>query len=135
MTWEIKKPLLEVAVLKRTNASVRAVRHRLGRRIARQRRAIGMTQPELAEKVGLQPETISRLETGTRGASLEVIADISEALELELHELFRLPRVDASKDLATEKLLWFAARLTAAEIQLVMDVGAAVLGFARRGNG
>lgn len=105
---------------------------RLGQRIARQRRAAGLTQAQLAEKVDVQPETISRVETGHRTASLELIAHLSEALELELHELFRLHDRDNPQDSAMERLLWFASRLSPAEIELVMDVGAAVLGHTRR---
>lgn len=59
---------------------------------------------QLAEKVDVQPE-ISRIETGSRTASLELIANVSVALELELHELFRLhnrmrwtPRIAQSSD-------------------------------------
>lgn len=91
-----------------------------------------MTQAKLAEKVGVQPETISRVETGNRTASLDLVAQLSDALELELHELFRLhDRTDPKSD-AVDRLLWFASRLSADEIELVMDVGAAVLGHARR---
>lgn len=57
---------------------------------------------------------------------------ISESLDIELYELFRLPDTDSPKDRAVERLLWFASRLSPAEIELVMDVGAAVFGHARR---
>jgi transcriptional regulator with XRE-family HTH domain len=107
---------------------------RLGHRIARQRRAAGLTQAELAEQVGVQPETISRLETGKRRVSLEMMALISECLSLELHELFRLPERDAPKDEAMGRLLWFGSRLSVAEIELVLDVGSAVLLHARRAH-
>ena len=96
---------------------------RLGHRIAR-RRAAGLTQAELAEQVGVQPETISRLETGKRMVSLEMLAFISESLSLELDELFRLPETDSPKNEAMDRLLWFGSRLSVAEIELVLDVGA-----------
>ena len=105
---------------------------RLGHRIARQRRAAGLTQAELAEKVGVQPETISRLETGKRRVSLEMLGLISESLSLELYELFRLPERDTPKDEAMDRLLWFGSRLSVAELELVLDVGSAVLLHARR---
>lgn len=105
---------------------------RLGHRIARQRRAAGLTQAELAEKVGVQPETISRLETGKRMVSLGMMALLSESLGLELHELFRLLPTDSPKDKAMGRLLWFGSRLSTSEIELVLDVGAAVLMHTRR---
>lgn len=105
---------------------------RLGHRIARQRRAAGLTQAELAEKVGVQPETISRLETGRRRVSMEMLTLISESLSLELHELFRMQETDSPKDKAMGRLLWFGSRLSVAEIELILDVGAAVLVHTRR---
>ncbi len=108
---------------------------RLGHRISRQRRAAGLTQAELAEQVGVQPESISRLETGKRRVSLEMLALISESLSLELYELFRSPETDSSKDKAMDRLLWFGSRLSVAEIELVLDVGAAVLVHTRRSQG
>jgi transcriptional regulator with XRE-family HTH domain len=108
------------------------IESRLGQRIARQRRAMGLTQAQLADKVDVEPETISRIETGARSASLALLVLVARALEVKLDELFRLhDRVDV-KDQAVERLLWFAARLSSAEIELVMDVGAAVVTHARR---
>lgn len=107
---------------------------RLGQRIARHRKAVGLTQANLAEKVGVQPETICRIEKGQRAVSLELIGLLSTALDLELHDLFRLRKSDSPKDRAVERLLWFAARLSFEEIELLMDVGAAVLGHTRRMN-
>jgi transcriptional regulator with XRE-family HTH domain len=105
---------------------------RLGHRIARQRRVSGLTQAELAELVGVQPETISRLETGKRSVSMGMMALVSESLGLDLHELFRLQLSDSPKDEAMGRLVWFASRLSAAEIELVLDVGSTVLAHARR---
>jgi transcriptional regulator with XRE-family HTH domain len=103
----------------------------LGKKIAVQRRATGLTQARLAEKIDVQPETISRIETGKRTASLDLMARIADALDLELHELFRAQEKDKARSHAIEKLLWFAQRLSTAEIELVMDVGSAVLKHTR----
>jgi transcriptional regulator with XRE-family HTH domain len=111
---------------------MKTIEKRVGERIARQRKAVGLTQAQLAEKVNVQPETISRVETGKRTASLGLMAHVSEALELEMYELFRPHDRGDPKERAVERLLWFAARLSPAEIELVMDVGAAVLGHAQR---
>jgi len=64
--------------------------------------------------------------------SLGMMAGIAERLGLELHELFRLQPTDSPKDQALGKLLWFASRLSASEIELVLDVGAAVLLHTKR---
>jgi transcriptional regulator with XRE-family HTH domain len=107
---------------------------KLGQRIARYRKAIGLTQADLAEKVGVQPETICRIERGQRAVSLELIGLLSTSLDIELHDLFRLRKSDNPKDRAVERLLWFSARLSSEEIELLMDVGAAVLEHTRRNN-
>ena len=111
---------------------MQSIAERLGWSIARQRRVVGLTQAELAEKIGVQPETVSRLETGKRSVSLVVLATISRALDLELHELFRFQKSDSPKEKAMGRLIWFASRLTTEEVELVLDVGSAVLGHSRR---
>lgn len=103
----------------------------LGRKIAAQRRAVGLTQAQLAERVDVQPETICRIETGKRTASLDLLVRMADALDLELHELFRTHEKDKSRSRAIEQLLWFAQRLSPSEIELVMGVGSAVLKHTR----
>lgn len=104
----------------------------LGGKITRQRKAVGLTQAELAERVGVQPETISRIETGARAASLALIARVADALEVELHELVRFADRDEARASAIDRLLWFASRLSPGEIELLLDVGAAVVKHTRR---
>jgi transcriptional regulator with XRE-family HTH domain len=109
-----------------------SIEEKLGKKIARHRKAFGLTQARLAEKVRVHPETISRIETGSRSASLDLIAKVSDALKLELHDLFRLHDDTDTKGRAVDRLLLFASRLSPEEIELVMDVGGAMLGYARR---
>jgi len=103
----------------------------LGARIARHRKALGLTQAKLAELVRVQPETVCRLETGSVGVSLRLVVRIADAIHLDLHELLRFKEPTSSKDLALERLMRFAARLSADEIKLVLDVGAAVMKHVR----
>lgn len=112
--------------------NLKTLEGRLGERIARQRQLVGLTQAELAEKVEVQPETISRIENGRRGMSLGLMVLLSESLDLELHELLHIPPSDTPKDQATERLLWFASRSTAEEIELILNIGSAVLALTRR---
>jgi transcriptional regulator with XRE-family HTH domain len=111
---------------------MRTREERLGQRISKQRKAVGLTQAQLAEKVNVQPESISRIETGRRAASVKLIAKISSVLELEMYELFHFRDGGNSKDREIEKLLWFALRLSPAEVQIVLDVAAAVIASVRR---
>ena len=104
----------------------------LGQRIARQRRAVGLTQAQLAEMVSVQSVTISRIELGKRKASLELIDHISDAIEIDLYELFRTEKVDDQKGYAIEKLVRFAVRHSVDEIELIIEIGAAVISHTRR---
>ena len=104
----------------------------LGMKVARHRKASGLTQAQLAEEVGVQPETISRIETGSRLPSLDLIAKVSTALKLDLHELFRFQDLDDPQGRAIDRLLWFASRLSGPEIELMMDVVAPVLAHLHR---
>jgi transcriptional regulator with XRE-family HTH domain len=103
----------------------------LGQKIAVQRRAVGLTQAQLAERVDVQPETICRIETCKRTASLDLLARIADALDLEMHELFHAHEKDKPRSRAIEQLLWFVQRLPPAEIELVRDVCSAVLKHTR----
>lgn len=99
----------------------------LGARIARHRKALGLTQAKLAEMVRVQPETICRLETGVGTPSLQLVARTAGAIHLELWELFRFKEPSSQKELALEKLDRFASRLSTKEVVLMLDIGASVI--------
>lgn len=105
----------------------------LGRRIARHREAIGLTQAQLAELVEVHQETISRIENGRRVPSLITIDRIARSLEIELHELFKGTVPGSSRDRALDRIHLFASRLAPREIELVIEVGAAILKHTRMG--
>ena len=54
----------------------------LGKRICRHRKDRGMTQAAVAEAVGIEPDTVGRLERGLRLPSLAVLAKLAEAFEV-----------------------------------------------------
>ena len=49
---------------------------------------MGITQENLGEEVGLTPATISRIEGGSRGVSIERLEAIAKALDISMAELF-----------------------------------------------
>lgn len=59
----------------------------VGRRIQRLRAERGMTQRELAEAIGVEPESVSRAETGNISLSLTNLAEIARVLGLSLGDL------------------------------------------------
>ena len=54
----------------------------IGGRIKQRRRAAGMTQEQLAEKVGISASFLGHIERGTRVASLETLVAICNTLNV-----------------------------------------------------
>lgn len=59
----------------------------LGQQIAAHRRALNLTQLQLAERLGVEPETVSRFERGTSLPSLTRLVELSEVLEVGVGRL------------------------------------------------
>lgn len=60
-----------------------------GRRVRELRKECGLSQVELAAKVGIDRSYMGFLERGERNPSLEVIAKIAEALSVTPDELLK----------------------------------------------
>lgn len=60
----------------------------VGKAIAEQRKLVGLTQPQVAECMGVEKETISRLETGTISQTVERLQMLSEALNCPITRFF-----------------------------------------------
>ena len=58
-------------------------------RIKELRASLNMSQEELAEKVGVRRETITRLEKGSYNPSLKLAMDIAKVFEKSVEEIFR----------------------------------------------
>lgn len=59
----------------------------IGNRIAEARRARGMTQPDLAEKMGVSFQAVSNWERGESMPDISKLPDLSQALHLSLDAL------------------------------------------------
>jgi transcriptional regulator with XRE-family HTH domain len=62
---------------------------RLGALIAARRKSLGLTQGELAEVVGIEQESMSRIETGIITPSLSRLLSLADALDCSLETLLR----------------------------------------------
>jgi len=65
----------------------------LGLTISYFRKARGLTQSQLAEKMGVNDETISRIENANTGISSDMLFELSKALDVSLGELFTHARL------------------------------------------
>ena len=99
----------------------------VGQRIAHYRERAGFTQAQLAEQASVQPETISRYEAGKLAAPLDRLLRIAQAFGMRIEDLVRTPSRDPAHDRAVDRLLVFAARHSADDIELLMDAGGAAV--------
>ena len=69
----------------RSNAKLPKV---LSKRIKKRRNELGITQEELAEKIGVSRVYVGYVEQGRNTPSLEILEKIAKALKIKLSELF-----------------------------------------------
>ena len=69
----------------------------LGARIKELRKRKGLTQEQLAEKVDLATRYVSLIEVGRSSPSLETMENISNALEVDLRDLFDFLHLDPER--------------------------------------
>lgn len=67
---------------------MKTTRQLLGARIKEIRKNRGLSQEQLAEKVGLDSKFISKIEVGRNAPSLETMESIARVLEVEIKDLF-----------------------------------------------
>ena len=60
----------------------------LGKKIQKIRKTTGLTQEELAEKVGISRAYMGYIEQGRYSASLEVIEKVARVLKVKMSNLF-----------------------------------------------
>ncbi len=61
--------------------------YEIGQRIRKFRKACGLSQEELAEKIGISATHMSHIETGNTKLSLQVLVSLAECLEVRTDDL------------------------------------------------
>jgi len=69
----------------------------IGANIKAMRRALGLNQEDLAEKLGLTQANISRIEASVKGPSAETLLAIAEALGCDVRELMGVEGAQTSQ--------------------------------------
>lgn len=64
------------------------VKKMLGARIQEIRKSLKMTQEQLGEQIGMEPQNVSMIETGRNYPTPENLAKIAQALGVDIFELF-----------------------------------------------
>ncbi len=74
----------------------------LGKRIQNYRKLTKLTQEELAEKVGIDTISLSKIETGNNYPTAENLSKISNILKVEPYELFVDNHIKTNEELLKE---------------------------------
>ena len=69
------------------NKSRDAILRQIGVRIVRRREVLGLTQRDLAQRLGIKPTNISPIEHGEQNLTIDTICRLAEALETTFTEL------------------------------------------------
>lgn len=116
-----------------------AVRQALGARIKEFRDRQGLTQLQLAERIGVAPQTVSQIERGKEGTSMANLVRISTVLDVPLSELFEFddaPARDKEKRRAVQALVRLVQHEDVTLIKQVTRHARLLIQFARgSGNG
>lgn len=73
------------------------LRTTIGILIKKHRKRLKLTQGELAEKIGVDPKYISRIETGVSSPSLNIVEKIFEVLNIHAKDLFEVESQNLDK--------------------------------------
>ena len=95
----------------------------LGARIKKLRNSAGLTQAQLAERVDISDEFLSRMERGAKAPSLHTAEKVARALGVSMKEVFDFEAVPAA-DSKTARLEGLVSYLAAVDEAIVQDVQA-----------
>jgi len=95
--------------------------YEIGQRIRKFRKARGLSQEQLAEKVGISITHMSHIETANTKLSLPVFVDIAEALEIQTDALlYDTPRESISASI--EEIAGTLNRCDAKQARILADI-------------
>lgn len=95
--------------------------YKIGQRIRKIRKAHGLTQEELAEKIDISTTHMSHIETGNTKLSLPVFLEIAAALEVRTDDLLGDNAVMLGSA-ALEEIAAVLERCTASEANIIVDI-------------
>lgn len=95
--------------------------YKIGQKIRKMRKAHGLSQEELAEKVTISTTHMSHIETGNTKLSLQVLVDIAAALEVRTDDLLNDTSA-LSTSTAMDEIISILNRCTAKEAKIIADV-------------
>lgn len=94
--------------------------YKIGQKIRKIRKAHGLSQEELAERINISTTHMSHIETGNTKLSLPVFVDIAAALEVRTDDLLDNPTATTSNSL--DEIAAVLERCSAQEAKIIVDV-------------
>lgn len=95
--------------------------YEIGQRIRRIRKAHGLSQEELAEKIGISTTHMSHIETGNTKLSLPVLVSIASVLEVQTDDLL-FEQVNASRSNALNEIAGSLDNCSSQELKIIQDI-------------
>lgn len=99
--------------------------YKIGQQIRKIRKAHGLSQEELAERVNISTTHMSHIETGNTKLSLPVLVSIAVALEVRTDDLL-IDDFPAGKSKAIDEISSVLESCSAQEAKIIADVVKAV---------
>lgn len=90
----------------------------MGQRILSKRKAMGLTQEALADKLGVSTQMISNLELGKKAIRPENLVKVCEALGLSADYVLTGSNTSTAVDIVADKL----SKLSDTELQMINDM-------------
>jgi DNA-binding XRE family transcriptional regulator/quercetin dioxygenase-like cupin family protein len=103
------------------------IEHVVRTRLRSLRTTLGLSLDELAERTNLSPSTISRVETGKRSISLDILLPLATALQVDLDALLDVHSDDdvvirPVPNHSGERTIWMLSRPTTPTIAIKMRI-------------
>lgn len=95
--------------------------YEIGQRIRKKRKAQGLSQEDLAEKIGISTTHMSHIETGNTKLSLPVFVSVADALNCRTDELLH-ESDSAGKSASAESILQVMERCTPQQLRVIEDI-------------
>lgn len=100
--------------------------YKIGQKIRKFRKVQGLSQEELAEKIGISTTHMSHIETGNTKLSLSVFVDIANALNVQTDDLLN-DRETLGTNKANRELSEILEKCTAEQLNIIADVAKTVI--------
>lgn len=93
---------------------------KIGQKIRKYRKAKGLSQEALAEKIGISVTHMSHIETGNTKLSLSVFVDIAKALDVQTDDL--ILDVCSGRNFAEKELAQILDSCDTKQVRIILDI-------------